>query len=370
MSCIFTPLCMADNTQPCNWAAVNQERFSEILTMIDSRVEDNYDRIKTWQGKVNMVFINRHKGENVKRFYDRMLVDKPLPNEVIDHVELKRKFALDGNKGLQYESVYPDAQQYVLDTQTGNEIQLNERVQINSGTKILTPTYQIISRERKDRDGVIVARRTIKQKRPAGMPIRRSNLPPVFDPRDTMRIFGDINEETFAPLGGTFAKQLKYFDKQPLLDGHPTITVKECVLGDVKKYKISLITLTRGSDGETIPLFFNLVCSSEMGFNVVSYSLTDAEGKKFEEKTFEYELFNDVYLPVRKDDLNFDHSTGNLIKHNSITFYNEKVNKPIPEETFGYQNLGLENGDRFIDRISDKTFAYKNGELIEVAEND
>ena len=56
------------------------------------------------------------------------------------------------------------------------------------------------------------------------------------------------------------------------------------------------------------------------------------------------------------------------VKHNSITFCNEKVNKPIPEETFGYQNLGLENGDRFIDRSADKTFEYKDGELIEAAE--
>ena len=64
---IFTSLCIAGDNQQCNWVAVDQNRFAEILTMIDSRVEENYDRIKTWRGKVNMVFNNAYKGDEVKR---------------------------------------------------------------------------------------------------------------------------------------------------------------------------------------------------------------------------------------------------------------------------------------------------------------
>ena len=45
----------ADNNQECQWVAVDQNSFAEILTMINSRVEENYDRIKTWQGKVKIV---------------------------------------------------------------------------------------------------------------------------------------------------------------------------------------------------------------------------------------------------------------------------------------------------------------------------
>jgi hypothetical protein len=361
---IFTSLCIAGDNQQCNWVAVDQNSFAEILTMIDSRVEENYDRIKTWRGKVNMVFNNAYKGDEVKRLYEEMLVDKPLPDEIIDLVELKKEFAVDVNKGLLYESTYPDAQQYITDAQTGKNLKLNELVQIGGESKILTPDYHINCRELKNRDGIIVGRKVIKQKRPAGKLTCQSNLPPVFDPRDTIRIFGDIKEETFAPLGGTFAKYLNFFNKNPLLDGYPTITVEECVLGNIKKYRITLITLEKDGDGKTVHLFDKLVCSSDVGFNVVSYSYSDASGKILREKTFEYDLFNGVYLPVQKNEVNFDYQTGNLKTQSSVTFFNEKVNEPISEDVFTYKNLGLQENDRFIDKIEGKEYKVKDANLV------
>jgi hypothetical protein len=364
MLSILSSLCIADDNQQCKWVAVDQNRFAEILTMIDGRVEENYDRIKTWRGKVNMVFNNAYKGDEVKRLYEEMLVDKPLPDEIIDHVELKKEFAVDVNKGLLYESTYPDAQQHIIDAQTNKNLKLNDLVQIGGGSKILTPDYHINCKELKNRDGIIVGRKVIKQKRPAGKLTCQSNLPPVFDPRDTIRIFGDIQEDTFAPLGGTFAKYLKFFDKNPLVDGYPTITVEECLLGDIKKYRITLIGLEEDGDGKTVHLFNKLVCSSEAGFNVVSYSYAVASGKILREKTFEYDLFNGVYLPVQKIDLSFDYSTGNLKQQNTITFFNEKVNEPISEDIFTYKNLDLQDGDKFIDKIEGKEYKYQDANLV------
>ncbi len=364
MLSIFTSLCIAGNNQQCNWVAVDQNKFAEILTMINSRVEENYDRIKTWRGKVNMTFKNVCTGEDVKRLYEEMLVDKPLPNEIIDNVELKKEFAADVNKGLLYEKTYPDAQEYIIDVQTNKNLKLNELVYIGGGSKILTPSYQISCMELKNRDGIVVGHKAIKRKRPAGKLMCQSNLPPVFDPRDTMRIFGDIKEETFAPLGGTFARYLNFFDKNPSVDSYPTITVEECVLGNIKKYRITLITLEEDSDGATVHLFDKLVCSSEVGFNVVSYSYAVASGKILREKTFEYDFFDGVYLPVQKNEVNFDYQTGNLKTQRSVTFFNEKVNEPISEDVFTYKNLGLENGDEFIDKITGKEYKYEDANIV------
>ena len=234
MSSILISLSIADNNQQCQWVPVNQNRFAEILTMINSQIEENYDRIKTWQGKVNMVFDNINVGEGGKKSYEQILVDKPLPNEIIDHVELNKEFAVDVNKGLLYESVYPNAQQCIIDAQTGRSLQLKELVQIGSGKNILTPHYQLSCMDIKNRDGVIVRHDVIKQVRPQGRITCQGHLRPVFDPRETMRIFGDITGESSAPLGGTFAKYLAFFDKNPLLDGHPTIKVEECVFEDAE----------------------------------------------------------------------------------------------------------------------------------------
>src|SRR4030042_6462638 len=219
---------IADDKQQCQWTPVSQSRFTEILTIIDRKVEENYNRIKTWQGKVAMVFDSVYEGDKVKEMYEEILADKPLPNKITDHVEVTKEFAVDVNKGLLYGSVYPDAQQEIIDEQTGKNLQLNKFVHIGSGKSIVAPDYQMDCRNTKNQDGVVVRRDVIKQSCPSGKLTCQSNLHPVFDPRDTMRIFGDITGKTSAPLGGAFARYLAFFNKEDghSIDGHPTITVE------------------------------------------------------------------------------------------------------------------------------------------------
>jgi hypothetical protein len=358
----------AYNNQECQWVAVDQNSFAEILTMINSRVEENYDRIKTWQGKVRIVTESVNEGEGRKRAYEQILVDKPLPNKIIDHVELTKEFAVDANKGLVYESVHPDAQQQITDAETGRNLQLKELVQIGSGKSILTPNYHLDCRENKDRDGIIVSRTVIKQTRPAGELTCQGHLRPGFDPRETMRIFGDITGESFAPLGGTFAKYLAFFDKEGghSIDGYPTITVEECNVGDVKKYRIVILILSKDSTGATVYVASTLVCSSEAGFNVVSYLTRANNDRVLENKTWRYTLVNGVYLPLQTTKVHFDYQTGNLQTQTTITFVNQTLNEAINDDVFTYKNLGLENGDKFVDKILQKEYTYQNGELIEL----
>jgi len=360
----------ADNNQACQWVPVDQNSFAEILTMINSRVEENYDRIKTWQGKVKIVTESVNEGEGRKRLYEQILVDKPLPDKIIDHVELTKEFAVDANKGLLYESVYPDAQQQIIDAQTGRNLQLKKLVQIGSGKSILTSNCHLYCMENKDCDGIIVSRTVIKQMRPAGELTCQGHLRSVFDPRETMRIFGDITGQSFAPLGGAFAKYLAFFDKEEgghSIDGYPTITVEECNVGDVKKYRIVLLSLSRDSTGATVHTTSTLVCSSEAGFNVVSYYLTATEHNKvIENKTWRYGLVNDVYLPLQTAKTHFDYQTGNLQIQTTYTFIEQSINEPIAAETFTYKNLGLKDGDKFDDRIEGKKYIYQRGMLVEI----
>jgi hypothetical protein len=338
--------------------------------MINSRVEENYDKIKTWQGKVNIITESVNEGEGRKRLYEQILVDKPLPNTIIDHVELTKEFAVDANKGLLYAGVYPDAKQYIIDAQNGRNLQLKELVQIGSGKNILTPNYQLDCRDIKNRDGVIVRRYVIKQVRPKGKMTCQGHLRPVFDPRETMRIFGDISGESFAPLGGAFAKYMVFFNKEGghSIDGYPTITVEECNVGNVKKYRITLLSLSKDANGARLSINSNLICSSEAGFNVVSYSNTDSNGKILENKMWDYGLIDGVYLPLRQIKQGFDYQTGNLTNQNTISFVEQKLNNPIGDEIFTYKNLGLKNGDKFIDKIEGKEYKYQDANLVFVAD--
>lgn len=353
----------ADNNQGCQWVPVDQNSFPKILTMIGNRVKENYNNIKTWQGKVKIVSDGVNEGGRGEKFFEEILADRPIPNKIKEHYELTREFALDVNKGLLYESVYPDAQQQIIDAETGRELQLKERVSLGRGKFILTPDYHIDCMYNKNRDGVIVSRTVIKQARPQGEPTCRSRLPAVYDPRESLRVFGN-------PLWETFAKYLAYIDKHgqsSTLAGYTMkVEVEECNVGDVKKYKIVLPGVMSG--GPKVYISSTLVCSSEAGFNVVSYLTTANYDRVIKNKTWRYGLIDGVYLPIQTNKLSFDYQTGNLDRQSTSTFIDQKANHPINDEVFTYKNLGLKNGDKFIDKILDREYTYQDGEFILASE--
>lgn len=361
-----------ESNQECKWVSVDQNDIAEILTMIGERVKGNYNKISTWQGKVKIVSDGLYEGERGKRFFEVILHDRPLPNIINEHQEFTREFALDVNKELLYDNYYPDIQKYlIMDLDTGRELQLKENLRLGSSKAILTRDYHLDCMENKNRDGVTVSRTVIKQTRPQGKVGRQNQLHPVFDPRETMRIFGDVTGKSLDPLGGSFAKYLAFFDKEGgrSIDGYPTITVKECNVGDFKKYRIGLIVLSKDSTGATVHLFFNLVCSIKAGFNIVSYTTTDSNDRMFENKTWDYGLINGVYIPVKHIKQSFDYLTGDLKDQSTLTFIEQKVNDPIPAEVFTYKNLALQNGDKFIDNILNKEYIYQDEVLIEAEKN-
>ena len=55
---------------------------------------------------------------------------------------------------------------------------------------------------------------------------------------------------------------------------------------------------------------------------------------------------------------------GEMSYERECLFNNIKINHVIPEETFTYKNLGLKDGDKFVDKIQNKEYIYQDEELI------
>ena len=344
------------SNQECKWISVDQNDIAKILNMIGERVRENQNKLTTWQGKLKIVHASIDRGATAKKMFKERLKDdgKPIPNRIIEHQEFTREFALDVNKKLLYENYYPDPDRQkhlIMDLDTGRELPLKQNVRLGSGKFILTADLHIDCMDNKNRDGVIANRTVIKQKRPKDKKSPRNLLPPVFDPRETMRIFGN-------PLWETFANYVAYIDKHGPISTFQGYTIKveveECDVGDVKKYKIVLPSVSSG--GPKVYMFSTLVCSSDAGFNVISYSDTADYNKILENKTWDYGLIDGVYIPVKQTKESLDYLTGDLNDQSTLTFIDQKVNEPIPAEVFTYKNLGLQNGDKFIDKTLGKEY--------------
>jgi len=66
-----------------------------------------------------------------------------------------------------------------------------------------------------------------------------------------------------------------------------------------------------------------------------------------------------VYVPKTIHYMIFLSSDGKIRFDSQITFTKSVLNAPIPTETFEYTNLGLKDGDIFLDEILDKEYRYE-----------
>jgi hypothetical protein len=86
-------------------------------------------------------------------------------------------------------------------------------------------------------------------------------------------------------------------------------------------------------------------------------------------KSFEYQKVNGVYVPIRDTEDTYDYSRDfSLRSHEEDVFKNVRINDSIPAETFTYKNLGLKDGDEFIDRIASKEYKYQDANLVLIAD--
>lgn len=335
---------------------VDSNRIPEILTMISSRIKSNYDKIKTWQGETNFTIDTIYEGAAAERkFNTRTDGIGKTPNTVIQHIEGRRQFAVDLEKDFLYANVIRENPPYYMDLETGRD--LGTKSAPSQKVSILTPEYYINWGPHEMRDGAITSRKAVKQVRQKGLTC--TNLsPPVSDPRECFVVVGQ-------PIWETFAWVLQYIKERGefSVDGY-AMKAEECTDGNLTKYRIQI-------PGKVSPehyLFITMVFSSEKGFNIISLETTRSDGQLFQKKTWDYGLVDGVYLPIKTTEQNFRPDTGQLSYDKISTFKNLKINQPIPAETFTYKNLGLKNGDKFIDKILDKEYTYQDGQLIEAAD--
>jgi hypothetical protein len=108
-----------------------------------------------------------------------------------------------------------------------------------------------------------------------------------------------------------------------------------------------------------------IIFSSHCGFNMIYWEAATGSGMVFQKQTWEYELIDNIYLPKRRI-IKLYGSNGEMTSEYDSAYKNNKVNKEIPPETFEYINLNLKDGDKFIDKIENKEYAYQGGELVEI----
>lgn len=272
---------------------------------------------------------------------------------MLKHEELTIEFALNAEKDLLFVNHYSEKPRQYIDFETKRD--LGAKWMPDRSKAIVTSEYYLHSSPNTTREGVVLNRKAIKVKREKNRRGCVTPIPPIYEPRDSFGAKRSILETL--PLVLQHINEHGEFN----VDGH-RLKVEEQKYGDVTRY---LVRQPAKVAPETY-FFLKMVFCSENGFNIVSYELTDSNGKLNRRLTWEYELVSGVYLPKKTTEERFERTNGELSYHRESTFRNLQLNQAIPEKTFTYKNLGLQNGDKFIDRILDKEYTYQDGELVAI----
>ena len=346
---------LGNNTEK-NFQPVPPDQMSGILTMISNETQSNYDKIKIWQGKVDATTGIIYEGTEAERVLERVFKNKTdgvgqVPKKVKRLSESTVEFAVNSEKGLFFDKKFYRSPLRYIDPDSGRV--LGTKRIVGSTTTIATPEYRITNVPFIKRKDVIITRKAVKEKR-AFKESRPTYRKDIFDPR-----IEAIDGRAFR---GSFLFLIDYIEKHGefRIDGQ-SLRIEKRVAGTTTEYRIE-IPSPQKNPGEFI--FTTMIFNNDKGFNITSSETRRPDGKLFQKAVWEYEAINGVYLPTRTMIQTFQGENAELGSERECIYTNLKLNQAIPEETFTYKNLGLENGDKFIDKTLDKDYIFQDGNLI------
>jgi hypothetical protein len=190
-------------------------------------------------------------------------------------------------------------------------------------------------------------------------------LPFVFDPRSQFKQPLVIIQKSF-PL---IIKKTRELGENKADDF--VRTVEERTKNGVTEYRVAESGKISPEPNSPNRLFMSSIFSSDKGFNITSQETTlhtPNETRITQRRTWDYGLVDGVYVLSKTMTKSYSIKTGESVFYEEIAFKDVNVNQPISSDVFSYKNLGLKNGDKFIDKIAGKEYKYQDASLVSIAD--
>ncbi len=348
--------CLASDKKE-DFHPVDFNQIPEILNMISNKILENYKQIKTWQGKDDVVkeyFFEGVKAE--QKFKTNTKGQGEIPKSLSERGHWTRDFAVDIKNDLLYAKTSSKKPMEYLDLENGKKF--DATVFPNNSISIMTPESYVYTRDDTMRKGIVMSRTALKELRDKCSTCKK---PPVFDPRQQLEQSLSIIQKSF-PL---IIKKTRELGENKT-DGFIR-EVEECLSDDAIEYRVSESFKITNEPNDPNRILISSIFSSAKGFNMISKETTlrTSDGDKLIQKcTWDFNKINGIYVLNRTTIQNYSFNTGNPTFEETNVYSDIKINQPISNEIFNYNNLGLKDGDKFIDNIEKKEYKYKDKKLV------
>ncbi len=330
-------LAQADDT---DYKIIDPNEVPDVLSMLASATQANFEKIKTWQGRItnkNIITIRGGQAaELLTEYTDAEPNDSLKEIQGISNVTIEFKIDVENNRFFSFrECTEPPL---YLDPQSDTAYP-SSRWDPAESIQIVTSEHQIkISPLNWTKDNVVLSRTAIKE---CFRPVHRN------DPREVFY----IGEKTL----WLSLPQLAQAFQIPGIG----VIIKKKSVGDNITYRIDL-----SRPGKDRP-FSIVILSSEAGFNRTFIENWYDDGSLMSKITTEFVNLQGVFLP-KKWKMSIYYPDGGLMRQEDYTIEHQQINIPISDSTFSELTY-LHSGDKLRDKIANKEFEYKNGKLVELA---
>ena len=323
------------------------------LNIIANEIRTNYEQIHTWSGAIDISLRMLHVGNMAKSTFKYTDGTQEIPNAILQKAKEKSKFSIDLKNNFIRIDNFREKNQY-FNYVTGVDLGSKSAHHIQS-ISVFRPDFFLKSKpDSYDiKEYKVIRRRAVKK--PPSPQESRTGLYQgnAYDPRRIFMPGSILPWDHFNSL----IKKIDKFGKIEF-DGY-SLKMEERIKGDITEYKLiqpSIISLERSDPNHYI--IQTKIFSSQCDFNMTYCEVTSGSGMLLQKFTCEYELIDGVYLPKRTVEKRCN-SKGEISFEMHCTYIHNELNQEIPADTFEYVNLNLKEGDRFIDKISNKEYRYE-----------
>ncbi len=350
---IFSLAHPATSTETEDFQKVDPNEVPNELAMLAAVTRANFEKIKTLQGKASIERILVYRGSRAAKVLEQFAgITSIEPNQIADITKSTSKFKIDLEKDLFFKFVNIPKPSELIDLENGTVYQTSfasvERA------KIITEEYEIETRPyRRNKDGTISSRIAEKQPR---------KYPQIITDDSDPRIGFNIDKPVCVFLTELSDGLRNY--RQGIIRSFYGVVLEKAQTEKGITYRVQLI-IQGGTKPSTI-----FVLDGEKGFNPTHFEHKNSKNIKVYEIIADFNEIDGIFVPCERRYIQYDVADGRFRQESKSTFSDVQVNVALPENTFTYKNLGLKDGDKFVDKILDKEYIYKNEELIPVTKED
>ena len=320
--------------------SVDSSEVPDILSMLASVTQANFEKIKSWEGRGIYEERNTIRGSRAAEYL--LKYKNAEPNEPPEEIQRMIHNTIEFKSDLKSSRFFCFLD--YLEPPAYRDPRNNTTYSLDWGPGeiafIDTPEYQItISPESWSKD------RIIREK------CARKQSPRAVDFPDPRKVFYWGNR--------TVWKTLTMFSQSLQTSGGETygVVLKEKSAGDHIIYRLEI-----SMPGKNRP-FSVLIFDSEAGFHPVSIENYYEDGSLLSKKTIEFTTLQGVFLP-RKWEMSQYFPDGGLMRKEICTIEEQQINTPIADSTFSELTY-LKEGDQIRDEIQNKRYTIRGGKFTE-----